>query len=409
MLQRGDIAARSAARSGAIWGNVANQIGQIAGGAIQQHGERKSEEQRTTAIGEALGSFGADPKELYRRLVDLVGSEDALAITKARVSLDGITDQKDAENQRRLNDVMEGAAKLPYDVFAEGYAGILEKAAPGLRAFEFFDVPPEPTPEFHQQLQQWTAKSKEPEALVDTVDAEGNPVRRRPTEAEVTEGVPLWKKPDTAEAPLTGEAAYIAGLERAKGAPLTPQERLQAHAQYATSGQAPAAAAADEDESSPWGTASSEAERKRVSVTRYGLGKLDDWEKWAEANQDLIGPIEGPMTIARQAAGIGASRETGKKKADMAILRNAILNALSGAAVNPQEFERLREQVPELQDSYENFMGKLDSIREYFTTVLNEFGAPRAISGGPGASAQPDLPTLDAATAAAMKRLEEGY
>jgi len=233
-------------RSGAIWGGVARDLGQIAGGAIQQHGERKSEEQRSAAIGEALGSFGGDPNELYRRLVVVAGPEDALAITKARVSLDGITDQKDAENQQRLNDVMAGAAKLPYDVFAEGYASILEKAAPGLRAFEFFDVPPDPTPEFHQQLQQWTAKDADREAPVDTVDAEGNPVRRRPSSAEIEEGVPLWKKPDTAKAPPTGEAAYTAGLEREKGAPLTPQERLQAHAQYATSGRAPAEADADE-------------------------------------------------------------------------------------------------------------------------------------------------------------------
>jgi hypothetical protein len=58
-----------------------------------------------------------------------------------------------------------------------------------------------------------------------------------------------------------------------------------------------------------------------------------------------------------------------------------MLNALSGAAISPAEFERLREQIPEITDPPVKVKAKMAALDDYFKFRLQNFNAPYE---GPG-------------------------
>jgi hypothetical protein len=98
LTRQGDIAAAGAARSGEIWGNTVNQLGQIAGQAIQgyaaqkeQEKQQKAAEQRQMTFEEAVGTFDpTKPMDTYRKLAVAVGPQAALEFTKGVVSLQNL-------------------------------------------------------------------------------------------------------------------------------------------------------------------------------------------------------------------------------------------------------------------------------------------------------------------------------
>lgn len=163
ILQRGAIQGRSALTSGGIWGDVARDVGAIAGSALQQRQQKREEQkaeqealdverERDAAVAEALGSYDGDAGALQERLTRAVGPVPALNITKARVALDGITDQRDAANQERLDNIIKGTGELSWQNFQEAYTGILEQAEPGFRAFGIMGLPEAPTRELYERI-----------------------------------------------------------------------------------------------------------------------------------------------------------------------------------------------------------------------------------------------------------------
>lgn len=129
-----------------------------------------------------------------------------------------------------------------------------------------------------------------------------------------------------------------------------------------------------------FGIAKSEGERKTVSMSQFTVSKMPEWKEWVRKNADTFGPVGGRLTKLQQsglgqAFGMKPSGDIAKRQAEFAIMRNNMINALSGAAVSPQEFERLKQQVPELTDPPEVVQAKLDVLDEYFRSNLSRFQA----------------------------------
>lgn len=204
---------------------------------------------------------------------------------------------------------------------------------------------------------------------------------------------------EEAQAAQQAKMREVLGLERGK---LEVQEpfkvaddertaRLASQKDAAAASRAEAAAVRTEQRASSkeaaakakegdFGVAKSEGERKAVAMSQYALEKMPSWQEWVKANSDTFGPVSGNLTKVKQsgmaaALGYKPSKEVAKKQAEFAIMRNNMINALSGAAVSPQEFERLKQQVPELTDPAEVVSAKLEVLADYFKTNLTRFQA----------------------------------
>ena len=381
ILRRGDIQGRAAMGSGAIWGQTIANVGSSIGQGLERRNEQKKvnaqEDARLrteTALGEAFErpELWEDPQLAIKTFAAAgVPVKEAFGYVKSMQDFRGLQETPDPDKARAS---LPGIGRYFLALSPEGRAGAYPALRKTLIASQLGgeqDYPPGWSEEMIPQVEALAQLEKQA--------------------APAAVGSPAWMMnatPEEKEAYLANETAQ-AGATRAPEAPpsresewaLVPgdptQERSKFTGDVRPSGVQPKASGKAPDP--VWGTASTDAERKRVGVTRTGLAKLSEWKTWAEDNPDLIGPIEGRKTLLQQKTGIGATVETGKKKAQMAILRNAVLNALSGAAVNPQEFERLREQVPEIQDSEEDFYGKIEALDEYFREVLQDYRAsPRA-------------------------------
>src|SRR3990167_3308429 len=91
LTRQGDIQAAGAARSGEIWGNTVNQLGQIGGQYLQQRQQEKTAEKRQLMFEEAIGAFDPEnPMDTYRKLAVAVGPEHALEFTKGVVALQNL-------------------------------------------------------------------------------------------------------------------------------------------------------------------------------------------------------------------------------------------------------------------------------------------------------------------------------
>jgi len=99
LMQRGDIAARGAERSGQIWGGAVAGLGQIGGQAIAQHGEQKAAEaavaqeeqerqEQAQLFDQVLDQADWDnPEEALRMLVPVAGVELATKLISSVASI----------------------------------------------------------------------------------------------------------------------------------------------------------------------------------------------------------------------------------------------------------------------------------------------------------------------------------
>ena len=95
------------------------------------------------------------------------------------------------------------------------------------------------------------------------------------------------------------------------------------------------------------------------------LGSVDTGFKPSYA-----GPIAGRLGALRNLTGIGASREEATHRAQLAEVSNALLRAQSGMAVTPQEYERIKQELPQTTDPPVVFKAKLAAARKLIQDKL---------------------------------------
>jgi hypothetical protein len=211
MLRQGEIAARGAERSGMIWGNAINQLGQIAGNAVEKHQAEQQVKTRGAAFQSLLadGRWQTDPSILLAGATKIYGPEHGPVIAKAAWEWSKITGKGDAEDEKRIGHTLVGLGRMTDAEAAPLWPGVLQKAVPWMknRGIDATQVPAEWTPGMGPKVANFglmltgeapATPPKPAGELVETVDAQGNPIKRRATEAELSSpsGVPVWKKPD---------------------------------------------------------------------------------------------------------------------------------------------------------------------------------------------------------------------
>ena len=79
LSRQGDIAASGALRSGNIWSNEVSNLGQQAGGAVQQIAQQQQEQKRQQALDFAVGSYDPkDPEGSFKRMAKVIGPVEAM-------------------------------------------------------------------------------------------------------------------------------------------------------------------------------------------------------------------------------------------------------------------------------------------------------------------------------------------
>jgi hypothetical protein len=89
LMRQGDIAARGAENKGAIWSQALGQLGQIAGGAVQEHQARKEQKKREEMFGEAMQTWDpANPQAFFDKAALAYGPEFAISGIRALTALE---------------------------------------------------------------------------------------------------------------------------------------------------------------------------------------------------------------------------------------------------------------------------------------------------------------------------------
>lgn len=136
----------------------------------------------------------------------------------------------------------------------------------------------------------------------------------------------------------------------------------------------------------PFGTARSEGEKNKVSVAKDAIRNMPRWQKFIEDNSNKFGFYAGRATKAIQSGalspfGVEPDPKTAAFMAEIGRMSNDMLNALSGAAISPAEFERLKQQIPQLEDHPTVLKEKMAALDDYFKFRLQNYNAPYE---GPG-------------------------
>ena len=140
-----------------------------------------------------------------------------------------------------------------------------------------------------------------------------------------------------------------------------------------------------------FGTARSEGEKNKVSVAKDAVRNMPKWQTFIKNNSDKFGFYAGRATKATQSGalspiGIKPDAETATFMAEIGRMSNDMLNALSGAAISPAEFERLKQQIPQLEDHPTVLEAKMAALDDYFKFRLQNYDAPYE---GPGWTKSP--------------------
>jgi hypothetical protein len=126
---------------------------------------------------------------------------------------------------------------------------------------------------------------------------------------------------------------------------------------------------------------------------RNFLGMMDEVERTFDPK--LVGPIAGRVGNLKSMTGIGANEAEAQMRAVLGSLENQLLRARSGQAVTPQEYDRIRRELPQVVDPPIVFQTKLKVARalmeEAIRTKEAEFST-RGFRGG--MTAPPPSPPL---------------
>lgn len=228
LVRQGDIRANQAMQTANIWGNVVQNLGQIGAQAYSQYREKKDE---TAAVEDAFAAWdGKDPLSLYRGLATKLGPERATRLVGGYASMMRLS-QAQEPDPVDFKTTVGALAALPPEFLTKHWQTITPTLAPSVKKFLGFELPPEPSEEILRAIPALDAKlnGKEQEgALVDTVDAQGRPVKRRATPQELAVGVPLAPKEATPPSP----GSFDAFVARRYPQGATPEQMLQARGEW---------------------------------------------------------------------------------------------------------------------------------------------------------------------------------
>lgn len=118
MMRQGDIAARSAERSGQIWGNAVGNLGQIGAQAYEQHQEEKKQKAQSAALDQFVQS-GAwhDPDVALAGSVKILGPERGAKFAEGLVSAARLHQgPKPEEAMKALPGIIRGLEAAPDDL-----------------------------------------------------------------------------------------------------------------------------------------------------------------------------------------------------------------------------------------------------------------------------------------------------
>jgi hypothetical protein len=131
LMEQGRLRADSAQRSGDIWGNAVQSLGQQAGGALQAHQMAK----RDAALDAALKTWdGKDPRALFDSL-KMLDPMSRAKVTEGMVGIMRLGQKDEAQERENWALAVKGAAALPFPVFAANWATIKERLGPGAQKY----------------------------------------------------------------------------------------------------------------------------------------------------------------------------------------------------------------------------------------------------------------------------------
>lgn len=118
LMQQGNAQAQSQMQQGAIWGRALENVGNIAAGAVAQHGEQKAAQKRDAGINEVMQTWdGQDPTALVKGLAQYVGPTEAVKVAGGLQALI-------AARQKQEPDIKDLAGTV-------GGIAALERGSPG--------------------------------------------------------------------------------------------------------------------------------------------------------------------------------------------------------------------------------------------------------------------------------------
>jgi hypothetical protein len=131
LMEQGRLRADSAQRSGDIWGQTVQSLGQQAGGAMEAHQMAK----RDAALDAALKTWdGKDPRALFDSL-KMLDPMSRAKVTEGMVGIMRLGQKDEAQERENWALAVKGAAALPYPVFAANWATIKERLGPGAQKY----------------------------------------------------------------------------------------------------------------------------------------------------------------------------------------------------------------------------------------------------------------------------------
>jgi hypothetical protein len=403
MARQGEIAGQAQMRKAELWGNAMNNIGQIGAQAYQQHTEQKQAKNREMALNEVLGGWdGQDPQKLFMGLASVIGPESAVKVAQGIVA---VRASKPNEPDPKLFGAKVGALKalkdkMGPDWLPSNWGSIGPMVAEDARAFLGVDLAGEYKPEYAQALDA-LAEQMNPGAdadgqVVETVDANGKPVKRFASPDELRQGVPVYEKP----AASTGnpEPVTING----KATMATPEEIAQAKASGATVTpyQAPSQRGPGEKfwvvrdgkpiriadaEYRPGDLPASTREQGR-SVTSGDAGRIADYDTSLDDLNTLAATLSSSdATGARAKAGAmlpnavteftGWGRDAKTKQATIDRVKQVIGKALEGGVLRKEDEYKYEKILPTISDDatvvQEKLLGLWDAITKRRLTALD--------------------------------------
>jgi hypothetical protein len=111
----------------------------------------------------------------------------------------------------------------------------------------------------------------------------------------------------------------------------------------------------------------SATERAALTADTNAIAQVSNINKLFR--REFVGPLAGPRGRIAMRSGVGLRPGEAEFRGGLAIFRNAVINALSGAAVSESEAARMRQQIPQEDDPPEVFRAKLDQTKNNLLTV----------------------------------------
>lgn len=231
---QGDAAARAAERSGMIWANAVQNLGQIGAQAYEQHQQQKDQQQREALFDEAVATFDpANPQDFYRRAAVAVGPEKAIMAMRAFAAVEetkkkGAPDPKLFEPKAQFIKTMWESNP---EWVKKNWGGIFQAAGQEANVLFGTNFTPEWSDDYGQAIGAFGAQQK-PQAAPDRMEQNGIVYERQQDGKWVPAlGIPEEKpevKPDARSLDARYAEAVATGNQEEAQKLLTAKARLEA-------------------------------------------------------------------------------------------------------------------------------------------------------------------------------------